>query len=146
MTALILCLDQIWMDTPPEKRLPSWPRVWCSISFFSAQYWLSGAMDSVEAAVPTIHITLMLLAVTGWGLFDASAAGLVLGMSTALSGPSVEALLINTTDLYHYTHADVAGVCSWIPWVYFLGEAGVGNLARRLYHHNCAREAKKRDA
>ena len=40
------------------------------------------------------------------------------------------------THIYDYNHADIWGICSWIPWVYFLGAAGVGNLARLLYNYN----------
>jgi hypothetical protein len=35
--------------------------------------------------------------------------------------------------LYRYTHPDVAGVPSWVPWVYACGGPAVGNLGRRVW-------------
>jgi hypothetical protein len=143
MSAIVLTLDEA-LGTEISRRDPTWPRVWYSISLFSAQYWLSGAMDSVGASMPIIHVTLAILAGCGFAILDGSTAGFILGIATAISGPIVEILLIKT-GLYYYTNADVLGICSWIPWVYLLGEIGVGNLARRLYVENDRLEETEMD-
>ena len=135
MTALILVLDRL-LDTPHHQKTPTWPRVFASISYFSAQYWLSGGLDAMRVSTPLIQGILAMLAAYGWQRFDGSIAGALLGVATALAGPLTEILLINGTGAYYYTHADWLGIDTWIPWVYFLGEAGVGNLARALYNMN----------
>ena len=67
------------------------------------------------------HVILAISAVMGFLFFDNTIAGFVLAMATAIAGPVAEIVLINVPHLYSYTHADVWGICSWIPWVYFLG-------------------------
>ena len=57
----------------------------------------------------------------------------------------VSQVVLVSQDIYQYTHADFYGVCSWIPWVYFLGAPAVGNLARgveRAYHRATADAAE----
>ena len=67
------------------------------------------------------HSILAISTVLGFVYFDNSIAGFVLAVATAISGPVAEIILINVPHLYKYTHADVWGICSWVPWVYFLG-------------------------
>jgi hypothetical protein len=98
------------------------------------QYYLSGFLDGALNADPTIiNGFLFLYANLGWWVFDRTKANFLLGLATALSGPVAELILINQFHLYSYTHADFFGICSWIPWVYFLGGPAVGNLARGVY-------------
>jgi hypothetical protein len=51
---------------------------------------------------------------------------------TAAAGPIMEIFLINYLHLYHYTHPDVFGIPTWIPWVYFGGAPAVGVDTRPL--------------
>lgn len=132
MSAIVLILDEI-LQTKDNLRSPSWPKTLYGISAFSAQYYLSGLLDYSSVEGVWIHSILALLAAVGFAVFDGSIAGFLLGLATAVSGPVAELLLINIPHLYRYTHADFYGICSWIPWVYFLGAPAVGNLARRLY-------------
>ena len=67
------------------------------------------------------HVILAISAVMGFLYFDNTMAGLLLAIATAIAGPVAEIVLINVPHLYIYTHADIWGICSWIPWVYFLG-------------------------
>ncbi|KAJ1433146.1 hypothetical protein B484DRAFT_429649 [Ochromonadaceae sp. CCMP2298] len=132
MSLMVVLLDQAW-STEQIKRLPSWPKTLYSISFFSFQYYLSGLLDNLHVESALIHAALAGIALIGYKVFDDSKAGLVLAIATAAAGPVAEILLINWPHLYHYTHADIWGICSWIPWVYFLGAPAVGNLARNVY-------------
>lgn len=132
MSSIVLYFDAV-LKTAEKDARPSWPKVMYGISFFSFQYYLSGLLDHLLLPSAVIHAVLAALAAVGFILFDSSKAGLVLGAATALAGPAAEIFLINVLQLYHYTHADVLGICSWIPWVYLLGAPAVGNLARAIY-------------
>ena len=135
MSAIILYLDK-HLQTPECAANPSWSRTWLSVSFFSFQYYLSGLFDSIvgsdPGSIPSLHAGLATMALVGWQLFDGSIAGLWLALATAVAGPAAELFLVNVPGLYSYTHGDLYGICSWIPWVYFLGAPAVGNLARRV--------------
>ena len=134
MASLTLVGDS-FLKTNRSLAEPSWSKVFYGISFFSAQYYLSGLLDSLGLPSAAIHLILASLACLGFLLFDTSFTGLLVGICTALAGPAAELLLINGSNgqLYSYTHADWFGICSWIPWVYLLGAPAVGNLARRVY-------------
>jgi hypothetical protein len=142
MSAIVLVLDKI-LQTKPAIRSPSWPKTLYGISVFSAQYYLSGLLDYTAVDNIAIHGILAALAAVGFVVFDGSLAGFILGIATAVSGPLAEIFLINVPHLYKYTHADFAGICSWIPWVYFLGAPAVGNLARRLYDDSATATGRK---
>jgi hypothetical protein len=104
-----------------------------AISMFAFQYYLSGLMDHESLGSTEINAILIAIAAAGYAIFDRTAAGFVLSTLTAIAGPIAELILINYGGLYSYTHADFYGICSWIPWVYFLGGTAVGILARKVY-------------
>ena len=85
------------------------------------KYWTSGLLDFMRVDSLTTHAILSISAVLGFLYFDSTIAGLLLAIATAVAGPLAEIVLINIPHLYVYTHADLWGICSWIPWVYFLG-------------------------
>ena len=85
------------------------------------QYWTSGLLDFMRVDLFITHVILAISAVMGFLYFDNTMAGLLLAIATAIAGPVAEIVLINVPHLYIYTHADIWGICSWIPWVYFLG-------------------------
>eukprot|EP00898_Chlorokybus_atmophyticus_P006754 jgi/Chlat1/707/Chrsp104S01196 len=121
---------------------PRWPVVLAGIALFAAQYSLSGVLAQA-AALPSsspvpvaracVDLTLGAYAVATWWLLDRTRGGLFMATLTAFAGPVIEIVLINYGGLYAYTHADVLGVPTWIPWVYFCGSPAVGNLGRRTY-------------
>jgi len=131
MSSFLSVFDKLFTTSNLLTR-PSWPKVLYGISFFSSEYYLSGLMDSLKLDVIEIHIILGIFTALGFLLFDSSLACIVLGLVTALAGTLAEIILINIFHLYHYNHADIAGICSWIPWVYLLGAPAVGNLFRRI--------------
>lgn len=134
MTFIILFLDGLKsLNTPVTLISPSWHKVFYGISLFSAQYYMSGALDYLQYDPLIINAMLSTVAIGGFIYFDGSISGLVLSVATALAGPVAEIILINVFHLYSYTHADIYGICSWIPAVYFCGGQAVGNLARKLY-------------
>ena len=116
---------------PSERaRVQSWPKTLNNIGFFAALYYISGALDSLEYDPLIINLILSIIAVAGFCVFDGTFAGLILALATAFAGPIAEIGLINVFRLYNYSHADIFGICQWIPAVYFLGGSAVGNLAR----------------
>lgn len=117
------------------------------ISLFACQYWLSGALEAPLAGqqlprgVPALDALLAAAAAALWWGFDRSAAGLTMTLLTAAGGPAIEVALINGPHLYAYTHPVVAGVPTWIPWVYAAGGPAVGLLGRRIAAQLAARHA-----
>jgi len=134
MSSIQIVSDDILLtDTERQEIKPSWPKVFYGISLFSFQYYLSGVLDKSGVDGLVINAVLATLAVVGFAYFDRTLSGFVLALATAVAGPLAEVFLVNTLQLYTYTHADILGVCSWIPSVYFLGGPAVGNLSRALY-------------
>ena len=132
MSYLIYILDRIFKSD--DKILnPSSVIVLNGILLFSAQYFFSGYLAYNHIPIVPIHLTLASIAFLGFVLFDRSKSGFILGVCTAIAGPLAEVFLINIIHLYQYNDADVAGVCSWIPWVYLLGAPAVGNLSRKIH-------------
>ena len=118
---------------------PSWVSVNLCISVFAFQYLVSGILASpqspfVDGFLPyhLIDIFLCVWAVTTWYFFDNSAQGLFMASLTAVCGPVAEIVLINYGHLYSYSHPDILGIPTWIPWVYFCGGPAVGNLSRQV--------------
>lgn len=131
MSSIVIILDDVF-KTNDDIKSPSWPKILYGISLFSGQYYLSGLMDYGLVSGINMNATLALVGLIGFLVFDSSLSGLLLAIATAVGGPIIEIFLINIPHLYQYTHQDFYGICSWIPWVYFLGAPAVGNLARRI--------------
>jgi hypothetical protein len=120
MSFIILNLDNL-IGTRMEIKNPTWPKVLYGISMFSAQYYISGLLDYTMINSTLINAILAIAAIVGYIFFDGSTAGFLLACATAIGGPLAEIFLINIPHLYQYSHADFMGICTWIPWVYFLG-------------------------
>ena len=134
MSTIQLVADELIPSSLPNNNNnpPSWGKTLNNIGSFALLYYISGALDYLQYDPLTINLVLSVLAVAGFVYFDGSKSGLLLALATALAGPLAEIVLINGPHLYTYTHADVLGIASWIPAVYFLGASAVGNLARTL--------------
>ena len=127
---LYVVLDDALVTTD-DKRKPSWPKIWVTISAFTFQYWLSGYLFSSGVDDNSIMAVMTALAALGFCVFDNSLSGLVVSAATALGGPLIEFFLINFKGQYHYAHTDFVGSYPlWILPVYALGGPAVGNLAR----------------
>jgi hypothetical protein len=82
---------------------------------------------------PAEDAVLYLSAAALWRAFDRTPQGAFMAALTAVCGPLVEIGLINGLHLYAYAAPQVAGVPTWICWVYAAGGPAVGSLgARRL--------------
>ena len=136
MSSIQLLADEL---LPTQSQSLSWPKTFLNIGLFSLQYYISGALDFLGVSPLLINAVLTFIALAGFLMFDGSSAGLFLAIATAVAGPTAEIVLINGPHLYTYTHADILGICSWIPAVYFLGGSAVGNLTRML----ASKETKK---
>ena len=126
---------------------PGWLAVNVCISTFAFQYLASGILASPQSPflngfVPYHGIDLILCVwgVLTWYLFDGTSQGLFMASLTAVAGPVAEISLINVLHLYEYSHPDVFGIPTWIPWVYFCGAPAVGNLSRQV--RNALREMR----
>ncbi|CAE7301587.1 INSIG2 [Symbiodinium sp. CCMP2592] len=117
-----------------EDRSPSLVQTLAAVACFTANYWASGFMSSSGLGTGLISFVLALWAVAAWRAFDGTTTGLVVAVMTAVGGTLIEVCLINAPwwDLYAYSKADLWGVDSWIPWVYFCGAPAVGSLSRLI--------------
>ena len=133
---LYILLDEA-LVTPAPKRNPSWPLILAGISFFTLQYWLSGALSASGVDRSTILNVMSILAAGGFAVLDRTEAGLWTSAATALGGPAIEVGLITVLvghGGYHYNDLGETGYFPlWIVPVYFLGGPAVGNLARGFW-------------
>ena len=118
---------------------PGWIAVNVCIGVFSFQYLASGILASpqsplVDGFLPyhLVDFILCVWALSTWRVFDGTAQGFFMASLTAVAGPAAEIVLINYGHLYAYSHSDVFGIPTWIPWVYFCGGPAVGNLSRQI--------------
>ncbi len=111
--------------TPPPVSTASGA---AGMSLFVLAYVLSGVLPvSTAVRVPVLAAVFAV----AWAVCDRSVLGVVLAAATAAVGTSVEIALVRL-GAFSYTHPDVAGVASWLPWLYATGAIGVGNLGKRL--------------
>ncbi|KAK9809857.1 hypothetical protein WJX72_000432 [[Myrmecia] bisecta] len=134
--------------TPAGGRAPGWGFVYLGIALFVMQYAASGALEQPLLhtrllGLPAIDLLLAATAVAHWWSFDRTRQGFFWAVLTAAAGPAVEIFLINALHLYHYSHPQLLGIPTWIPWVYFCGAPAVGGLGRRVRR---LLEAQIRDA
>ena len=133
-------LDRAWGGGLREP--PGWPLVLVSIVAFVACYDLSGQLAQAAAAADAsgaahllpVDLPLLCCAVGFFVLFERSRGGLLMMVLLAAIGPATEVGLINQLHLYAYTHPDVAGIPTWIPWVYAAGGPPNGALGRQVLH------------
>ncbi|MGK3742061.1 MAG: hypothetical protein ACI8RD_007751 [Bacillariaceae sp.] len=125
-----------------QQRLPSPPKIFTGISFFTFQYWLSGILVQNSLLDRTGILNLMsVFAAIGFLVLDGTMSGLIVSLATCLGGPLIEAGLITATNNgilnggYHYTDLGETGFFPlWIIPVYFLGGPANGNLARGFWN------------
>lgn len=101
---LYILLDAA-LDTPSHRRDPSWPLILVGISFFTAQYWLSGVMYADHVDRTTILNVMSVLAALGFAALDLTEAGFYTSLATAIGGPAIECGLITVLvghGGYHY--------------------------------------------
>jgi len=132
-------LDRRWGGGP--RAPPGWPTALISVAAFVACYDLSGQLAQAAAERGGAHHDWLALdaplagcAIASFLLFERSKGGLFMMALLALIGPAAEVGLINWLHLYAYTHADAAGIPSWIPWVYAAGGPANGALGRQVLH------------
>ena len=72
-------------------------------------------------------------AILMWLIFDRRPVGVALGLGVAALGTCAESLLVHN-HVFHYADgsSNVAGVPSWLPWLYFSASVAVGNVGRAL--------------
>jgi hypothetical protein len=135
---------------PRGGAAPSWAFALAAVALFVLQYAASGALEQpllgqrLAGGVPTLDALLAAAGVGLWWAFDATPQGLFMACLTAAAGPLVEVGLIQGLHLYQYSHPAVAGVPTWIPWVYFAGGPAVGSLGRRVSSSLRAAAARRR--
>ena len=94
-----------------------------------------GAMWTGSGLLPLPHwqrgLILAPAALLVWWALDRTRAGLALAALTALIGCTIE-ILLSRLGLFIYINPDIAGIASWIPWIYGVASVAIGNLGRAL--------------
>ena len=109
-----------------------------NIACFVLCYELSGILAQTAAAgggphdYAALDLPLLVNAIAIFLIFERSPGGLLMCALLATIGPAVEIGLIGQLHLYEYTHPDVAGIPSWIAWVYAAGGPANGALGRQI--------------
>src|SRR5262245_7944320 len=102
-----------------------------------AAIWaLSGLL---KASPVTVGLVLAPASLAVWWLLDGTGSGLLLAAATAAAGVGVEVGLVRGGQ-FLYVHPDMAGVASWLPWLYVAASVSVGNLSRWLAAPGIARD------
>jgi hypothetical protein len=113
-----------------KKRLGETTQIFAylGLSFFLLAYILTGLLNFNPFLV---HLVLGTLAVLFWFFLDKTLAGIIIGISTAIGGTSVEIFLVhNKVFTYLPPNTDLFGVATWLPWLYFILSIGLGNFLR----------------
>lgn len=94
-----------------------------------------GAIWSGSGLLPLPHwqrgLILAPAALLVWFTLDRTRAGLIIAAITAIVGCTAE-ITLSKLGHFNYTNPDVAGIASWLPWVYVAASVAVGNLGRAL--------------
>jgi len=142
-----LALDRAWGGGPRPP--PGWPAVLLSISCFVLCYELSGVLAQAAVAsgapreIGQLDVPLLVNAAAIFLIFERSWGGLFMMVLLATIGPAVETQLIGALHLYAYSDPDVAGIPTWIAWVYAAGGPPNGALGRQILHELNLKEQMK---
>ena len=141
-------IDALVAARAPPAAAPSGPRVAAGVGAFVALYALSAALAGAPplgagVAPATSSLALWPPALALWALLDPSPSSFVAGALTAVGGPLIEVALLGGGGafaepfghLYSYARADLLGVDSWIPAVYFAGGPAVALVSRFLRYN-----------
>ena len=132
---LYIILDSLDDDDRPN---PMPPLILVGISFFTFQYWLSGALYSTGVDRTTILNIMSVTAATGFLVLDRTFSGFLVSLATAIGGPLIEVGLLSILHGqggYQYLDKGETGFFPlWIVPVYFLGGPAVGNLSRGFWN------------
>jgi hypothetical protein len=101
-------------------------RLVAGIAALAAVWVASGALGPDSRVVTAAIAPAALL--TWWAL-DGTRAGVVLAAGTAVAGVAVEVTLAGA-GLFRYLHPEVAGVATWLPWIYVTASPAMGNVGR----------------
>lgn len=94
-----------------------------------------GAIWAGSGLLPLPHwqrgLILAPAAMLVWWTLDRTRAGLVLAGITAIAGCAAE-ITLSKLGHFNYMNPDIAGITSWLPWIYVAASVAVGNLGRAL--------------
>ena len=141
-------IDALVAARAPPAAPPSGARAAAGVGAFVALYALSAALAGAPplgagVAPATSSLALWPPALALWALLDPSPSSFVAGALTAVGGPLIEVALLGGGGafaepfghLYSYARADLLGVDSWIPAVYFAGGPAVALVSRYLRYN-----------
>jgi hypothetical protein len=125
--------------------LQNWPRPVASVPARGSSAYASAlaltllvALWAASAFAPLRtgagkDLVLAVGAIIIWLQADGTPRGVMLGTVAAFAGTAFEVLLVaRGVFIYLPSHANLLGVPSWLPWLYFAASAAVGNCGRFL--------------
>ncbi|HXH31230.1 MAG TPA: hypothetical protein VNJ01_10495 [Bacteriovoracaceae bacterium] len=115
-----------------KKITLSYPFVASGLVVFMIIYFISGFWNT---DTQTKTLTLALLSVVFWWIWDRSWPGAFLALNTAVVGCVVEVLIASTGGFY-YLKPDISTIPYWLFFLYIPASISVGNLSRKLYQNH----------
>lgn len=120
------CVDKLYQAPVFASE---WPAVLRCTALFVGINHASAKLDFTSNL--QLMITLFILSVGLWFLFDGTRSGFGLAICTALFATSVTRLM-GYNGFYRYSDTDFNYGCLWLPCIFFSGGITVGNIGRQL--------------
>nr|UQJ81891.1 insulin-induced protein [Sinonovacula constricta] len=132
MTAAFVGLIYPFLDSrleEPFKYRGEWSNVLRCMALFVGINHASAKLDFAN----NLHmsLTLALMSIGLWWLFDRSKSGFGLGVAIAMLATVLTQFLVYQ-GIYKYSKADFLFVRSWLPCIFFSGGVTIGNIGRQL--------------
>jgi len=132
MTAALVGLLYPFLDhrlEEPLKYQGEWSGVMRCVAVFVGINHASAKLDFAN----NLHmsLTLAVMSIGLWWLFDRSKSGFGLGVGIAVLATFLTQFLVYQ-GIYKYSKADFMFMRSWLPCIFFSGGVTVGNIGRQL--------------
>ncbi|EDV22141.1 uncharacterized protein TRIADDRAFT_29414 [Trichoplax adhaerens] len=100
----------------------------CVGIFVGITYASTLAYNSVIAK---FSVSLSLMAIGQWWLFDRSVSGFVLGVAVSFTATAVTQIIVHY-GIFSFSKPDFLSIRSWLPGVFFSATIAIGSLGRQL--------------
>eukprot|EP00128_Syssomonas_multiformis_P008756 Colp12_sorted_trinity150504_noHs@3388 len=113
----------------PHHLKREWPSVMRCVGVYMGINYASAKLPFVTNI--QLSLTLAIMSIGLWWLFDRTARGFIIGMVVAMLGTGVVQLMVYY-GVFKHTQPDFFWVRSWFPCILFSGSTCFGNLGRQL--------------
>ncbi|GMH39877.1 hypothetical protein BSKO_07781 [Bryopsis sp. KO-2023] len=111
----------------------TWEKLILSFAALTGMFQITALMYHSGVPYWAMSISLCLISVANWELFDGTTQGLILGALCGMGVELIEAPLLDLFHPWHYMHPDMAGVPSFLIWCNVFYTPFLANLSRKLF-------------